>query len=130
MYNYNASSATLQGSFTQSQTLNYAITDNGSVSIDVIFGSVSFGAGVTLGKSTSESFSGTAIVNNVPAHVYGVVQLGDAYYKSVGTYYYQDSYCTESQIVQVTVRFPENPNSTLLLAGVSPTETTPWLQTS
>jgi hypothetical protein len=131
LYNFNASSATLSAAYTSSQTLNYGITATGGVNIDLIFTSVQFGAGVSLGKTTGESFTGTATVNNIPEHYYGVVQLGDAYFfNSAGTYFYLSSLCVESGIVNVNVRFPENPNSTLLLTGVNTVEATPWQQTN
>ncbi len=130
LYNYNAYSASLQAQFTSTQTLSDAGTIGGSAEVDLIIFTIGGNSGVTVGKSTSESTSAIATVNNIPEHEYGIIQLGDTYWNTAGTYYWLNAICVESQISTVTGRFPENPNSTVILVGTNTTETPPWQQTS
>jgi hypothetical protein len=109
--------------------LNYAANVSGSAEINLIIFTIGTNDGITVGQSTTEGTDATATVNGVPAGEYGVIQLGDSYWNTGGTYYYESATCIESDESSVTARFPENPNSTLVLVGVSSSETTPWPQT-
>ena len=130
IYNYNAASASLSEQFTSSIEMSYASTATGTAEVDLIVATIGGSGAVTIGKTTTESTSATATVNNVPAHTYGVIQLGDTFWKSVGTYGYLSSYCVASNLSTVTSRFPINPNTRLILAGVNSVPAPPWPQES
>lgn len=128
-YNYNATSASLSLSISGTQTVDYALTATGSVSVSDILSSAQLSFGASLGQSSSGSVSATATVS-VPAHEYGVAQVGATFYSSTGNYYYVSATCYVSQQQTIPARFPESPGSLLMITGNNTSQTPPWPQTN
>jgi hypothetical protein len=130
LYNNNASTVSLTASFDSSTTVNYSATVEATAEINDVIASISTNYSVTVGRSSSESYNASATVSNVPVGKYGVIQLGAAYWNTSGTYEYQSATCQYSNQSSESARFPEAPNSVLILTGISSSESQPWPQTN
>jgi hypothetical protein len=128
LYNKNASSANLSQMYDSSTSMTYTGSLGGSAEIDIIIATIGTNDSVTVGKTTGESTDSTATVNNIPAHEYGIIQLGDAFWNTSGTYYYESATCVESNQSSASGSLPENPNDTLILVGVNTSDSPPWAQ--